>query len=99
MSSFWARFGLTKPEVVPCFCPRSGHALQPWQDCDGGGPTVFPLFTSPPAASDCPQSSTQGVAAGLIQELMANPAGFYVNVHTADFPDGAIRGQLAYPLP
>jgi len=27
--------------------------------------------------------------------IAANPAGFYVNVHTADFPGGAIRGQLA----
>jgi hypothetical protein len=24
-----------------------------------------------------------------------NPAGYYVNVHTADFPDGAARAQLA----
>lgn len=35
-----------------------------------------------------------GVDQGLINEILGNPAGFYVNVHTADFPDGAIRGQL-----
>jgi hypothetical protein len=28
------------------------------------------------------------------QEIVGNPAGFYVNVHTTDFPGGAIRGQL-----
>lgn len=33
--------------------------------------------------------------ASLIDELSTNPAGFYVNVHNAEFPDGAIRGQLA----
>jgi hypothetical protein len=27
--------------------------------------------------------------------ILANPAGHYVNVHTNDFPGGAVRGQLA----
>ena len=30
----------------------------------------------------------------VLDEIVANPAGFYVNVHTADHPNGAIRGQL-----
>ena len=33
--------------------------------------------------------------ASLVNELSTNPAGFYVNIHNAEFPDGAIRGQLA----
>ena len=35
-----------------------------------------------------------GVDQALINEIVGNPAGFYVNVHNADFPNGAIRGQL-----
>ena len=29
-----------------------------------------------------------------LKPILANPAGFYVNIHTADFPGGAVRGQL-----
>lgn len=30
----------------------------------------------------------------LANEIAGNPSGFYVNVHNADFPNGAVRGQL-----
>jgi hypothetical protein len=33
--------------------------------------------------------------AAFIQALLANPANYYVNVHNAEFPKGAVRGQLA----
>jgi hypothetical protein len=32
--------------------------------------------------------------ADLVDEILANPEGFYVNVHNAQFPGGAVRGQL-----
>jgi hypothetical protein len=47
------------------------------------------------------EAPTDGGAEGCISapgaladEIEANPAAFYVNVHNAEFPDGAIRGQL-----
>ena len=35
------------------------------------------------------------VADALAQDLAANPADYYFNIHTTAFPGGAIRGQLA----
>jgi hypothetical protein len=40
-------------------------------------------------AENCVVTTAQNAAA-----IVANPSGYYVNVHTASFPDGAIRGQL-----
>ena len=44
---------------------------------------------------------TGGLASGsvtadaeLIAEILSEPAGFYVNIHNADFASGAVRGQL-----
>lgn len=34
-------------------------------------------------------------ARGLILEILHDPENFYVNVHNASFPGGALRGQLA----
>jgi hypothetical protein len=37
--------------------------------------------------------------AAVLQAIIDDPAGYYVNLHTADFPAGAIRGQLAAEVP
>jgi hypothetical protein len=35
-----------------------------------------------------------GLSTGLLRAIASNPAAYYVNVHNADFPAGAVRGQL-----
>jgi hypothetical protein len=52
------------------------------------------IALSPPGA-DGLSSGCVTVARTLVAAILANPAGYYVNVHTSDFPDGAVRGQLS----
>jgi len=58
------------------------------------GPVVVPA-NGAPDANGMQNSTSDAVDAALIQDILANPAGYYYNVHTEDFPNGAIRGQLA----
>ena len=57
------------------------------------GPVAIPL--KQPAKGD-PGASAACVrlSRSRANSLSANPAGFYVNVHTAGLPNGAVRGQL-----
>ena len=57
------------------------------------GPPVVVLSTPVQNISD----TCLPVAPALISEIVANPAGFYVNVHTKEHPSGAIRAQLMRP--
>jgi Cu/Zn superoxide dismutase len=57
---------------------------------DAGG---VALALTPPDASGKSQACVTADAA-LTKDLVANPGGYYVNVHSAQFKAGAIRGQL-----
>src|SRR5687768_7009438 len=55
------------------------------------GPVVVPL--SPP--TDGSSSGCVSVDPELIKAIRQNPEEYYVNVHNAAFPGGALRGQLS----
>jgi hypothetical protein len=57
------------------------------------GPPVVVLSTPVQNIAD----TCLPVAPALVSEIVANPAGFYVNVHTKEHPSGAIRAQLMRP--
>jgi hypothetical protein len=52
-------------------------------------PLQQPSSGDPGASSECIR-----VQRSVVQAILANPNRYYVNVHTAGLPDGAIRGQL-----
>ena len=68
------------------------------------GPVVAALaFPLEGDAADCltegeedkfPLIGQDGEPESIVADILANPANYYVNVHTGEYPDGAIRGQL-----
>ena len=54
------------------------------------GPVVIALALAFPSNR---ASGSATASASLIEEIRDNPEGFYVNIHNADFPNGAIRGS------
>lgn len=57
------------------------------------GPVVIDFTELLPSGDGCVEADP-----ALLAEIRANPAGFYTNVHTEQFPGGAIRGQLVRAL-
>jgi hypothetical protein len=60
-------------------------------DTGAAGPVVVPLQTPDTTGTS---SGCATVARTLVAAILADPASFYVNVHTAEFAAGAVRGQL-----
>ncbi len=57
---------------------------------DEAGPVVITLEApSEGSAEGCVEADP-----ALVDAIEADPSGFYLNVHNADFPNGALRGQL-----
>jgi hypothetical protein len=52
------------------------------------GPVVVPL------GAKYKGSGCIATTSAIAKAILAKPAGYYVNVHTKKFPNGAVRGQL-----
>lgn len=76
--------GLTAPAAAAHihFAPR-----------DVAGGVVIPL-TVPPLTSFDWEGCATVANATLLAAIQANPKAYYVNVHTATYPGGEVRGQL-----
>ena len=55
------------------------------------GPVKVP-FDAPKTGS---AKGCKTADAAVVKAIMQNPANYYVNVHNAAYPKGAVRGQLS----
>ena len=79
-------YDVTYADIDP---PTAAHIHR--APVDDPGPVVVPLTV----AADRTIAGCATVTRELALELIRTPEAFYVNVHNATFPLGAIRGQLA----
>ena len=56
------------------------------------GPVIIPF--NKPFVEGVSSGVLTGIAPSFFTEILANPPGYYFNIHNADFPGGVIRGQL-----
>jgi hypothetical protein len=75
--------------VVNIDSPTAAHIHE--GAVDVAGPVVVP-FAAP--SGETSTGCVTNLDATVVARIVDNPYGFYVNVHTSDFPDGAVRGQL-----
>ncbi len=85
---------LTVKKIAPASAAHIHEAA-----AGSNGPIVANLTA--PADGNAADCLTEGEAgkfptgeSGIVARILANPEDFYVNVHNADYPGGAIRGQL-----
>jgi LPXTG-motif cell wall-anchored protein len=62
------------------------------------GDVVVPFFGDGKKANgqNSDESCAQVQDLAVVEGLRKNPQNYYINIHTAQFPQGAIRGQLAF---
>ncbi len=93
-----ARVRLNPDTDMVCYLIRVRNILLPASashihrgTADVSGPVVI-TFDAPDESGR--SSGCVAADSALIDEIIANPDGFYVNVHNSEFGPGAVRGQL-----
>lgn len=83
-------YELTVVDIEPA---RAAHIHE--AGAGAAGPVVVTLVASTLVApTDGSSSGCVAADRALIKEIIQHPEDYYVNVHNAEFPAGALRGQL-----
>jgi len=96
---------LTADKIDPTFVAGQTGMAHIHRGAEGtNGPVVANLaFPVGGDAADCltegeagkfPRIGMVGEPSSIVADILAHPAQYYVNVHTGEYPNGAIRGQL-----
>lgn len=72
--------------------PTAAHIHKAAKGENGPSVLTFQIRTDTAVTKACAKAED-----ALFTDIVANPANYYVQVHTAQFPRGAIRGQLTKP--
>ena len=87
-------FQITWEKIEP---PTAAHIHKGAKGVDG--PIKVTLFEDASGVpGDTVESCVKGIRERVAKQLRKTPEKFYVNVHNAEFPGGAIRGQLGLAL-
>lgn len=78
-------------DVAGIAAPTRGHIHKAPATTTGG--IVVGFFEA--GTVDLNGCTTAPVDRALLRDIIQNPQDYYVNVHNADFPAGALRGQLS----
>ena len=65
---------------------------------DGEGSVRLNLKT-PPQDGSSARECRRGLSKEFVQKIKRNPSNYYVDVHNADYPNSALRGQVFKPWP
>ena len=76
-------------EVENIAAPTASHIHQGAKGASGGVVVTFDHTKIGQGRACVPSEKA------VLDQIVANPGNFYVNVHTGDFPGGSVRGQLA----
>lgn len=58
------------------------------------GPVLVTLISTVSSKKERTGCASKGATAKVIKAIKASPGSYYVNVHNAKYPGGAVRGQL-----
>ncbi len=77
--------------------PTAAHIHQ--GEADQAGDIVVNLDPRFSGGAESDASGCVQADESLIDAIFAEPTGYYVNVHTQRYPDGAVRGNLSVQTP